>query len=160
MKAIPAALILALVAAPAGAQQPARLTEPAVRAFVAAQERAWNAASFKAYFSGFTPDAAFIDQALSSENRIVPYGRSSLTQAQRQTTRAAAKAKLHEDGMVQAVRVAPDGRSAEVQSQVTARTTTGRAIRLSCLRRAQTIVLARGRLLSRGQTDTVVRCRR
>lgn len=160
MRRLPLLLLLAALApAAAGAQGP-RLTDAGVRAFVAAQERAWNAENLKAYFAGFTPDAVFVDQALSSENRIVPYGRSTLAQARRQAARAAAKSQLHEDGMVQAVRIAADGRSADVASQVTARSASGGTLRLSCLRRSQTVVLTPAGLRSRGQTDTVVRCRR
>jgi hypothetical protein len=153
------ALALLATAGPALAQA-GKLTDTGVRAFVGRQELAWNKHDLKGYFAGFSPDAAFVDQALSSENKIVPYGRSTLAEARRQTARMAARSQLHEDGMVQTVKIAPDGRSALVTSQVTARITTRGAIRLSCVRRAQTVVLAGVAIQSKGQIDTVVRCGR
>ncbi|MDB5466833.1 MAG: nuclear transport factor 2 family protein, partial [Phenylobacterium sp.] len=58
------------------------------------------------------------------------------------------------------VELSPDGRSARVLSHVTSRIERGGAVRLSCAQRVQAVTLAGGRLLSRGQTDTAVRCRR
>jgi hypothetical protein len=159
--ALAAAAALALLAGAFSANaQAARLTEPSVRAFIDRQESAWNAQDLKAYFAGFAPDAVFVAQALSSENRIVPYGRSTLAQARRQTLRVAKASKLHEDGMIQSVKIAPDGKSAQVLAQVTARVGAGPTLRLSCLRRDQTLLIVAGRIQSKGQTETAVRCRR
>ncbi|MDB5451407.1 MAG: hypothetical protein JWQ52_2535 [Phenylobacterium sp.] len=152
-------LALALIlASPALAQAP--LTDAGVRAFVARQERAWNAADLKAYFATFAPDAVFVDQALSSENKVVPFGRSTTAQARAQTGRVLAKSKIHEAAAIDRVELSPDGRSARVLSHVTSRIERGGAVRLSCAQRVQAVTLAGGRLLSRGQTDTAVRCRR
>ncbi|RAK59021.1 hypothetical protein DJ021_03975 [Phenylobacterium hankyongense] len=150
---------LAFVIAGSASAQTA-LTDVGVRAFVARQERAWNAADLKAYFATFAPDAVFVDQALSSENKVVPFGRSTPAQARAQTGRVLAKSKIHEQAAIDRVELSPDGRSARVLSHVTSRIERGGAVRLSCAQRVQAVALAGGRIVSRGQTDTAVRCRR
>jgi hypothetical protein len=63
-------------------------------------------------------------------------------------------------GTVQRIDFAPDGRSARVVSTAVSRTETAGKVQVSCIARVQTLVLARGRLTSTGQTDTLSRCRR
>jgi hypothetical protein len=142
------AALLCAAAAPA-------LTEAQVRAFVGRQERTWNAGDFGAYFAGFAPDAVFVDQARGNDNSIVPYGKSTLAQARHQARRAAAKGKPSEAGQVLRVQLGADGRSARVWSFEIIRA----AGRTSCAERLQTLALRGGRLVSTGQTDTIVRCR-
>ena len=81
-----------LAAGPALAQAP-QITDGAVHAFVARQEAAWNAGDFDRYFAGFTPDARFTDQAYVGDKPPVPYGTSTLAQAQTQARRAAARSR-------------------------------------------------------------------
>lgn len=151
MRAFAAALVL-LTASPALAQ--GRLTDPQVRAFVAAQEQAWNAGDLARYFKGFTPEARFTDQAYVGDKPPVPYGTSTLAQARAQAGKTA-RTKPREASRITRVTVAPDGRSARVES-VVASTVGARRL---CASRVQTVVLAAGRPRSTGQTDTYVRCR-
>ena len=140
---------------------PPRVTEPAVRAFVARQEQAWNARDLGADAALFTPDAVFVDQALTSENRINVYGRSTLPQAIAQARSFFARSQVRETSVVTRVEIAPDGRSARVFGRETSRIdTAGKPPRTLCAETEQTVALVAGRLLSRGQTDTQVRCRR
>jgi hypothetical protein len=154
----PLLLVLLLLAGPAAAQD--RLTEADVRAFVARQERAWNAGDTAAYFAGFDPRAVFVDQALSNENTIVPYGRSSLAQARAQVGRVMARSKLSETGQVRRVQLSQNGRAAAVASQITTRIETGAKARVTCARRLLTVIQVGARLRALAQTDTVVRCPR
>jgi hypothetical protein len=153
------ALLLALlIAGPAAAAAP--LTEPQVRTFVERQSRAWNAGDLAGYFATFTPDARFTDQALGNDNRIVPYGVSTLAQARTQARKTLAKSKVREATVITAVAIAPDGRSA----RVTARTNSeiagpGATPRQVCAVRVATVDLTPSGLRTSGQTDTIVRCR-
>ena len=151
-------LLLAAIATPALAA-PARLTEPQVRAFVERQSRAWNAADLPGYFATFSPDARFTDQALSNENKVVPYGVSTLAQARAQTRKVLAKSKVRETSVVNAVAIAPDGRSARVTANTQSEITTGTAVRRVCALRVQSVALTPAGPRSTGQTDTIVRCR-
>src|SRR4051812_44215187 len=146
-------LLLALIAPPALAQ--ARLTDASVGAFVAHQERAWNAGDLAGYFAGFTPDARFTDQAYVGEKPPVPYGTSTLDQARTQARKALKGDKPHETGRILRIVIAADGRSARVDSTVASQV---KARRL-CASRTQVVVLQKGGLRSRGQTDTFIRCR-
>ena len=110
-------LVLALLITAPAAAAPAQLTEPQVRAFVARQGQAWNAGDLNAYFATFTPDARFTDQALGNDNKIVPYGVSTVAQAGTQARKTLAKSKVRETSVVTAVAIAPDGRSARVTAQ-------------------------------------------
>ena len=156
----PAILALLVLAAPAGAQP--RLTEAAVRGFVGRQEAAWNARDVRAWAASFTPDAVFVDQARNSNGGVTSNGTSTLAQATAQARRYFAKTRFQETLVVDAVVIAPDGRSAQVTGHAVARleATPARPARTLCAETAQTVVLAKGRLLSKGQTDTGVRCPR
>jgi hypothetical protein len=151
-----AALLFAAVAQAA----PQRLTEAAVRAFVARQEAAWNARDLKAFEAALTPDARFVDQARGSDNRIVPYGASSRAEATAQARRVFATSRIHAMSTVDRVEIAADGRQARVLAHEVSRIETpGKPPRTLCAETEQVVVLTAGRLLSRGQTDTAVRCR-
>jgi uncharacterized protein (TIGR02246 family) len=155
-------MVLAALMAPGLAQaaEPA-LNEAAVRAFVARQEAAWNARDVAAFFATFTPDAVFVDQARDSHGGITANGRSTLLQAKVQAGRFVAKNRFSETSTVDRVVIAPDGRSARVFGHERSRIESpGRAPRTLCAETDQTLVLRNGRLLSRGQTDTDVRCPR
>lgn len=153
------ALLAALAATAAQAASTTRLTERAVRAFVARQEAAWNARDTKAWAALFLPDARFVDQARGSDNSVVPYGTSTLAQATDQAQRFFAKATFRETAQVTRVQIAPDGASARVfgRESIDVREP-DRPPRTLCSETEQTLVLQAGRILSRGQTDTSVRC--
>lgn len=150
---------LAILAAGAAQAAPARLTEPDVRAFVAQQSKAWNLGDLGAYFGLFTPDAAFTDQARARDGRVVTYGTSTLAQARAQTRRTFAASTVHEMTTLRGVTIAPDRSRATVTSaEVT--TLAGRGpLRRVCADRVQNLVATPAGLRSKGQTDTVVRCR-
>jgi uncharacterized protein (TIGR02246 family) len=151
-------VVLALVGAAAHAAPP-HLTEPAVRAFVARQEAAWNARDAAAFAATFTPDARFVDQAVGSDNRVVVNGTSTLSQATAQARRFFARSRFHEDVTVERVEIAQDAASARVSGhEVTRIERPGQADRVLCALTEQTVILAGGRLRSRGQTDTAIRC--
>lgn len=154
------ALLLSALVAAGGAQAAApALTEAAVRAFVARQEAAWTHKDAAAFAATFSPDAVFVDQARDSHGGITQNGRSTLPQAIAQARRFFARNSFSETSVVDRVVIAPDGRSAQVFGHETLRIETpGRPPRTFCAETAQTVVLAGGRLLSRGQTDTDVRC--
>ena len=154
----PLVLILTLVATSAAAQ--ARLTEAGVRAFLARQEKAWNARDVDAYFATFTPDAVIADQARTADGAIVPYGQSNLRQARAQTRRFFAKSTVSEVNEVLRVALAPDGRSARAVSREISRITTAGRVRTLCGESVVTLVLARGQIRASHQTDTVIRCPR
>jgi ketosteroid isomerase-like protein len=143
----------ALAAAPS-------LTDASVRAFVARQERAWNAGDLAAYFALYAPDARFADQARTPGGQVVPYGSSTVAQARAQARKFRATAKVRETGQVLRVEIAPDGRSARVVAREVSVITTPARARTICAERVQTVVLRAGALRSTGQTDTVVKCPR
>jgi len=154
-----ALLVALLIAGPAPAA-PARLAEPQVRVFVERQTRAWNAGDLAAYFATFTPDARFTDQALSNENKVVPYGVSTVPQARTQARKTLAKAKVRETTVVTAVAIAPDGRSARVTSRTSSDITgPGAAPRRVCAVRVATVAQTISGVRTSAQTDTIVRCR-
>src|SRR3954463_4744906 len=107
-------LLIILCAAPALAQAEARLTDAQVRAFVARQEAAWNAGDLDRYFAGFTPQARFTDQAYVGDKPPVPYGTITVAQARAQARKTLARARTREAGQVTQIRIAADGRSAQV----------------------------------------------
>lgn len=144
--------LAAMIALPAAA---ASLTDAEIRRFLTRQEDAWNARRFDAYFAGFTADAVFVDQARTPKE-IIPYGRSSLAQARALARKAA---RSTERGTVRRIEVAPDGRSARVLGyEVTTIDQAGKPRRV-CAETEQRLVLQGGRILSKGQTDSIVRCR-
>jgi len=152
-------LAAALFAVGAAQAAPPRLTEAAVQAFVARQEAAWNRKDAAGFAATFAPDAVFIDQARDSHGGITQNGRSTLAQAVAQARRYFAKHRFTEVSVVDRVVIAPDGRAAQVFGHETARVETpGQAPRTLCAETAETVVLVGGRLVSRGQTDTDVRC--
>jgi hypothetical protein len=152
-------LALALLIATPAAAAPAQLTEPQVRALVTRQGQAWNAGDLVAYFATFTPDARFTDQALGNDNKIVPYGVSTVSQARAQTRKTLAKAKVHETSAVGAVSVAPDGRSARVTASTVSEIAGAGTVRRVCALRVVTVALTAAGPRATGQTDTIVRCR-
>jgi hypothetical protein len=152
-----AAVHLALaLAGPAAA---AGLTEAGVRAFLARQEAAWNARRVDDYFAGFTRDAMFVDQHVTPKEVIV-YGRSNLAQARATARRFLKTARSTERSQVRSLRIAPSGTTARVLAWEVTTVTTGGRTRTVCANTDQTLVLAGGRILSKGQTDSIVRCPR
>ncbi|MDB5423512.1 MAG: hypothetical protein JWQ29_928 [Phenylobacterium sp.] len=151
-------LALLILAGPALAAPP-RLTEPQVRAFVARQARAWNAGDLGAYFATFTPDARFADQALGNDNRIVPYGVSTVAQARAQARKTLAKSKLRETSAIATVTLAPGGRAARVTASTVSEIAGAGGVRRVCALRVETLALTPAGLRATGQTDTIVRCR-
>lgn len=150
-------LILALAAGPALAADP--VTEAEARAFVARQERLWNAGDLDAYFRGFTPDATFTDQAYVGAKPPVPYGTSRLAEAERLARRARTLGKPTETGRVLRVELAPDGTSAKVVLAVGSTVPDESGRRSLCAARYVTLVRDDGRLRAREQIDTYVKCR-
>lgn len=148
-------LIAALAAATAVQAGPARLTEPEVRAFVARQSKAWNAGELSAYFDLFTADARFRDQALGSDNKVYPYGTSTLDEARTRSAHALKGQRVQETTTIRSIALAHDGRSAKIEADVV----TAIGTRRSCARREQVVVATPKGPRSTGETDTVVRCR-
>jgi len=152
-------LAAALLAGAAAQAAETSITEAAARAFVARQDAAWNARSPAAFAATFTPDAVFIDQAVGSDGKTIPNGRSTLAEATAQARRFFARSRFRQTTVVGAVTLAPDARSAQVLAKTTTRIDRpGQPPRTFCALSEQTLVLVQGRLLSRGQTDTDVRC--
>lgn len=151
------AILAACVAAFAGPAFAAGLTEASVRRYLAAQEKAWNERRLDSYFAGFTPDAVFVDQHKTPEETIV-YGRSGLAQAKAASRRFLATSTSAEHGTVRSIRIAPSGRTARVLGFEVSTVTSGGRVRRVCAETDQTLVLAGGRVLSKGQTDSVVKC--
>ncbi len=151
--------LLALALALAGPASAARVGEAEVRALVEHQSRAWNAGDLAAYFATFSPAARFTDQALGNDNRIVPYGVSTLAQARAQSRRTLASAKVHETLAIEAVSIAPDGRSARLSARAVSDITRASVARRVCARRIETFEFTPAGLRATGQTDTIVRCR-
>jgi len=155
-----AATIALLVLATPAAAAP-RLTEPAVRAFTARQEAAWNARDVRGWTATFTPDAVFVDQAKNSNGGVTSNGSSTLAQAAAQARRFFAGPKFAETAAVDRVEIAPDGRSARLLGRAVTEIAAGaRPARRLCAETSQTVVLVAGRILSKGQTETGVRCPR
>jgi hypothetical protein len=154
LRSVTIALLLTALAAPAAA---AGLTDAAVRRFLADQEQAWNARRLDAYFAGFTPDAVFVDQHRTPKE-LITYGRSTLAEARAFARKT--KSKSVERGVIRSVAIAPDGGSARVLGYEVTTIEAGGRTRTVCADTEQTVVLRRGRILSKGQTDTILlRCR-
>jgi hypothetical protein len=154
-----ALLLVALAFAGPALGAPSRLSDAEVRGFVERQSRAWNAGDLAAYFATFSPAARFTDQALGNDNKIVPYGVSTLAQARAQSRRALAAGKVREAVTVEAITVAPDGRSARLSARAVSDITRAGVARRVCARRVETFELTPAGLRATGQTDTIVRCR-
>jgi hypothetical protein len=155
---VKALLLLALALAGPALAAP-RLTEADVRGLVERQSHAWNAGDLAAYFATFSPTARFTDQALGNDNKIVPYGVSTLAQAREQSRRTLAAGKVREAVTVEAIAIAPDGRSARLSARAVSDISRAGAARRVCARRIATFELTPKGLRATGQTDTVVRCR-
>ena len=150
------ALSVLLAVSPAAA---AGLTETQVRDFAARQERAWNRRDLTGFFALFTPDAVFIDQTRTAKGEMIPYGQSDRAKAQAQARKFLTTATSVERGVIDKVTIAPDGRSAEVLGrEITTVKTTART-RKVCANTRQVVVLTGGAIRSKGQTDTITRCR-
>jgi len=147
----------ALAAAPAWA---ADLSTAQVRAFVAQQERAWNAGALEAYFRAFRADAMFTDQYQTPAGEVVPYGSSTLAEARAQSRKFRAASKVSEKGEIVRIALGADRRTAQVISRVVSRIEGPKGLRVTCAERREELILASGRLRSRGQTDTFSRCSR
>lgn len=150
-------LLAGAMAALAGPVRAEGLTEASVRRYLAAQEQAWNARRIDAYFAGFTADAVFVDQHRTPEETIV-YGRSSLGEAKAAARRFLAASTSVERGSVRSLRIAPSGASARILGFEVTTVTTGARVRKVCAETDQTLVLVAGRVLSKGQTDNIVKC--
>jgi hypothetical protein len=138
----------------------ARLSQGQVRTFVAAQRRAWNAGALDSYFAGFAPQATFTDQYRTPAGQVVPYGASTLPQAQAQSRKFRAASSISEAGQIIDISLAADGRSAAVASRVVSHIESAKGVRVTCADRVENLVLSGGRLMSTGQTDTFSRCAR
>jgi hypothetical protein len=149
--------VLALGAAPALADP--HLTEPQVRSLAERQSHAWNTGDLAAYFATFAATARFTDQALGNDNRIVPYGVSTLAQARAQSRKTLARGKVRETLSIGAVTLAADGRSAELTADVVTDISAVGPVRRICAKRAETFALTPAGLRATSQTDTIVRCR-
>ncbi|MDB5445311.1 MAG: hypothetical protein JWQ97_628, partial [Phenylobacterium sp.] len=91
--------------------------------------------------------------------QIVPYGSSTLAKARVQTRKFRAASKVSETGEIVRIALGPDGRTAQVVSREVSRTQGAKGLRVTCAERVQELVLAAGRLRSKGQTDTYSRVR-
>ena len=147
--------VTALAATPAWG---AGLSDSQVRAFVAEQQRSWNAGSLDAYFATFAPEAVFTDQYRTPAGAVVPYGSSTLAQARVQTRKFRAASRISETGEIVRITRGAQGRTAQVVSRVVSRIQGAKGLRITCAERRQDLVLAAGRLRSQGQTDTFSRC--
>jgi uncharacterized protein (TIGR02246 family) len=152
--------VLLILAGPAAAAAPG-LTEPAVRAFITHQEAAWNARDATGFAATFTLDAVFVDQSQNPGGGVTPNGSSTRTQAMVQAKRFFAAAPFHEDAAIDRIEIAADGRTARVISHaVSVVEPKGRPKRRFCASTEQSLVLSAGRILSKGQVQTDIPCRR
>lgn len=149
------------------ASSPARspaITEAEIRTLAARQARALNAGDLRGYVATLADRAVLAQQALGSDNSIVPYGSSTVSQARAQLRRLLATSTLTETVAVTRVVIDPTGRgaalSAEVRTEVAPRAAADGRLRRSCARRLATFARIDGRLRMLSQTDTLVRCRR
>lgn len=155
-----AALFACLFLAATPARADTAITDASARAFVARQQEAWNAGALDRFFGAFTPDARFTDQALGNDNKIVPYGVSTVAQARTQARKTLAKAKVRETTAITAISMAPDARSARVTARTNSRiAAAGAPPRQVCAIRVASVALTPFGLRTTGQTDTIVRCR-
>lgn len=148
--------VFLLAASPAAA---AGLTEAQVRDFAARQEKTWNARDLTGYFAMFTPDAIFIDQTRTPKGELIPYGQSDRAKAKDLARKFLAGSTSIERGVIDKVVIAADGRSATVTGREITTVQTGARTRKVCANTQQTLVLTGGVIRSKGQTDTVTRCR-
>lgn len=136
-----------------------RLTEPQVRVLAERQSHAWNTGDLDAYFATFAPTARFTDQALGNDNKLVPYGVSTLAQARAQSRKTLARGQVRETLAIVSVSLAADGRAAQLSGDVETLVSGPGPARRVCARRTETFALTPQGLRATGQTDTIVRCR-
>lgn len=141
--------LLALAAAP--------IAESDLRAFVARQERAWNAGDLPAYFAAFAPGAVFADKAANGPE-LITYGTSSVAEARANSRKLLARSKVRATGQVLTVNIGPGW--AKVLTRVTTRIETEGRVRSVCADRVQEIRPTRDGLKSFRQTDYIRRCPR
>ena len=153
-------LLLATAVLSAAPAWGAGLSEAQVGAFVARQERAWNAGALDLYFSTFRPDAVFTDQYRTPAGQLVPYGSSTVAEARAQSRKFLAASDVSERGEIVRIALGSDGHTAQVVSRVVSRIQGPKGLRITCAERRQEVVLASGELRSKGQTDTFSRCPR
>jgi hypothetical protein len=111
------------------------------------------------YFATFTPRAGFTDQGRARDGRVAPYGTSTLAEARIQARRSFATSRVREATAVRSVRLAPDGRSAQVVTAEQTTIATGGRTRRICGERSQTLTLTPAGLRSTGQVETIFACR-
>lgn len=150
-------LAIALAAGPAAAQD--RVTEAEARAFVARQERLWNAGDLDAYFAGFTSDARFTDRAYVGDKPPVPYGTSTRAEAERLARQARSRGRATETGRVLRVELAPDGASARVVLAVGSTVPDTGGPRSLCAVRYVALVRDGDGVRASERIDTYVKCR-
>ena len=150
------ALSVLLAGSPA---QAAGLTDAQVRDFARRQENAWNARDLNGFFALFTPDAVFTDQTRTPKGEMISYGASNRVEAKTQAGKFLATATSVERGVIDKVTIAADGRSAEVLGREITKVKTTARTRKVCADTRQVVVLTGGAIRSKGQTDTVTRCR-
>jgi len=135
----------------------ARLTDAAVRAFMAQQEAAWNARDARGYFALFVPQATFVEEGRANTGGVIRYGSSRLEEARQQAQRYFAGPASSDRTRIIGITIAPNRRSAQVAGQKV--TTLAGGARRRCAEVRQTLMLTSGRVLSLGETSTAIRCR-
>lgn len=154
---LPLILGLALLAAaPAAAET---ITDAEIRTLAARQAERLGAGDVDGYAATFAPGAVFTQQALGSNNAVVPYGQASLAEARVQLARTLARSQVRETVDVRAVVLSASGRGAALRAFVRTRVTTEGRVRESCAWRIAGVARIGGRLRTVSQTDTLVRCR-
>ncbi|HEY9218219.1 MAG TPA: hypothetical protein VIO94_09225 [Phenylobacterium sp.] len=148
------AVALVVTASPAAA---AGLNEQTVRRFLAAQEAAWNARRLDVYFAGFTPDATFVDQHVTPKETIT-YGRSTVSQAKAAAKRFLAGAKSNERSTIRSIWISKDRSKGRVLGWEVTTVVTGGRTRRVCANTEQVLIYTGSKILSRGQTDSIVNC--
>jgi len=147
--------VIAAILALAAASAP--LSDAEVRAFVARQERAWNAGDLDAYFAAFAPSALFADKAANGAE-LITYGVSTVAEARANSRRLMAKSTVRETGQVLTVNIGPGG--AKVLTRVVTRIETSARVRMVCADRVQEVRPTPQGLKSFRQTDYIRRCPR
>ena len=150
------AALLVLIASPAAAQA---LDEPAIRAFLARQERLWNAGDLEGYFATFTPDARFDDRAVVDRGETASYGVSTVAQARANARRLLAGGPATESSTVLRIHLYASGRIAKVLTRETTRIEAAGKVRTVCADSVHLLRATPAGVRSAGQTDYIRRCR-
>jgi hypothetical protein len=149
---------LALAAASARAAPPHRLTERAVRAFVARQEALWLRRDFAGFFALAAPEAVFTTERRGADGRVTSE-RRSVDESRRAAEHAFASIDMfRETAFVDRVDIAPDGRSARIFGHEEAEMVRAGTRRRLCADTEQAVIFRGGNILSLGQTDRVRSC--